>query len=51
MLSETEEIAFQAAREVGGIETKGEARRRLDQDNEHRSYTKSYCHTVSDRFG
>jgi hypothetical protein len=51
MLSETEQIAFQAAREVGGVETKSEARRRLDTDDGSRSYTESYCYTISDRFG
>lgn len=38
MLSEIEEVAYQAAREVGSVETKSEARRRLDQDDEPMSY-------------
>ena len=51
MLSETEQIAFQAAREVGAVGTKSEARRRFDQDDEPRSYPLPEYSTVSDRFG
>lgn len=51
MLTETEEIAFQAAREIGAVGTKSEARRRLDQDEKSRKYTYPYYSTVSDSFG
>jgi hypothetical protein len=51
VLTETEEVAFQAAREVGAVGTRSEARKRLDQDDKLRSYTISEYSTVSDRFG
>ncbi|WP_271958081.1 hypothetical protein [Halorubrum ezzemoulense] len=51
MLTETEEVAFQAAREVGAVGTKSEAQRRLDQDDELRSYTLPEYLTISDMFG
>lgn len=52
MLTETEEIAFQAAKDVGGgIETEAEARRRLDRADESRLYQELYCYNLSDRFG
>lgn len=34
MLTETEEAAFQAARSVGAVTTKSEARRRLDREQD-----------------
>ena len=50
MLTETEEIAFQAAREVGTIATKHEARRRLDRDDDCGLCMDSYSYNESDTF-
>lgn len=51
MLTEAEEIAFQAARGVGAVGTKHEARRRLDRDDDCGLYTDSYSYNESDTFG
>ena len=50
MLTETEEIAFQAARDVGAIATKHEARRRLDRDDDCGLCMDSYSYNESDTF-
>lgn len=51
MLTETEEIAFQAARDMGAVGTKHEARRRLDRDDDCRLCMDSYSYNKSDMFG